>query len=973
MPRTTHGWPPSCGRGGRAGAMMWVGRLQVARAFSGLVRFGMALVLACLSASVLAAANKVPVVALTAPGNGATFAAPATITLTASASDPDGTVAKVDFYRGTTLIGTRTTSPYTLTWSNVSAGAYSLTAKATDDRGGTKTSTAVSVTVTGAKLVLLAPVSGANIYGGSVAVSGSFTGDSNTTVLVDNGNTTRVATIDGNTFAATIPIYIGSNTLRVVASRRDRTWDQATVTVTGHGNPLLVFTEPATTAFDAPASVDVTVDAMSPAGSISKVDFYRNGAPIGAVTAPPYRQTLSGLAAGSHMLGAVATDALGATGSTSLAITVAAANVPPAVSLTSPVNGAVFFAPASIPMTANATDSDGSVALVEFLRNGAVVGSTNVPPYAVTSSNVPAGSYALTARATDNRSGVTTSSPVNVTVRPPNSAPTVTLTAPSAGATFVAPATIPLGATASDGDGTISTVDFLAGTTLVGTATVAPYSVAWNGVAAGTYSLTARATDNSGAATTSAPVTVTVNANQPPTVALAAPAPGASFRAPATITLAATASDSDGAVDKVDFFAGTTLIGTATAAPYGVTWNGVAAGTHVLTARATDNSGATTISAPVSVTVNANQPPTVNLTRPSDGATAYAPTTISFAATAADPDGSVTRVDFLAGATLVGTATNPPYLFTWTDVAAGNYTLTARATDNDGAVTTSAPVSVAVAGPVFSILSPVDGATIDGGSVTVSGTVTAPANSGVTVNGIVAAIDGAGHFHATGVPLAIGANSLDVTLTTLAGYTTTQAVNVTSTGPGPVQITASPTQGLAPLEVAFTVAQGEGTTITKVELDVNGDGSFDMTLLAEPWTTSATLAGSGTAMVGVRVTDSQGGVYTDTIPIVLIDQATLDQDLRAVWSGMTGALAAGDKASAMLHLDASAQQKYGPVFDALLPNMPQIVASFSALQSVTLSNGLGEYAVNRIINGENRLFFVYFTVNPDGIWRLGAM
>jgi hypothetical protein len=183
----------------------------------------------------------------------------------------------------------------------------------------------------------------------------------------------------------------------------------------------------------------------------------------------------------------------------------------------------------------------------------------------------------------------------------------------------------------------------------------------------------------------------------------------------------------------------------------------------------------------------------------------------------------------------------------------------------------------------------------------------------------------------------------------------------------------SPTQGLAPLEVAFTVAPGEGTTITKVELDVNGDGSFDLTLLAEPWTTSVTLSGRGTAMAGVRVTDSHGAVYTDTIPIVLIDPATLDQDLRAVWSGMTGALAAGDKALAMLHLDASAQQKYGPVFDALLPNMPQIVASLSALQSVTLSNGLGEYAVNRIINGENRLFFVYFTVNPDGIWRLGAM
>ena len=51
----------------------------------------------------------------------------------------------------------------------------------------------------------------------------------------------------------------------------------------------------------------------------------------------------------------------------------------------------------------------------------------------------------------------------------------------------------------------------------------------------------------------------------------------------------------------------------------------------------------------------------------------------------------------------------------------------------------------------------------------------------------------------------------------------------------------------------------------------------------------------------------------------------------------------------------------------------QIVGTFSAPQRVTVADGIGEYAVNRTINGENRLFLVYFGRNGDGVWRLGSM
>ncbi|PYK98552.1 MAG: hypothetical protein DME19_12070 [Verrucomicrobia bacterium] len=91
--------------------------------------------------------NALPTVSITGPTNGATFTEPATIALQAIAADGDGTVARVDFFAGTNLLGTATNSPFGFTWANVVAGNYSLTAQATDDRGGTSTSNPVNITV----------------------------------------------------------------------------------------------------------------------------------------------------------------------------------------------------------------------------------------------------------------------------------------------------------------------------------------------------------------------------------------------------------------------------------------------------------------------------------------------------------------------------------------------------------------------------------------------------------------------------------------------------------------------------------------------------------------------------------------------------------------------------------------------------------------------------------------------------------
>src|SRR5262245_12847257 len=75
--------------------------------------------------------NSLPTVALSQPANGATFTAPATVNLAATASDSDGSVTKVEFFNGQTKLGEDTTAPYAFAWTGVGAGSYSLTARAT--------------------------------------------------------------------------------------------------------------------------------------------------------------------------------------------------------------------------------------------------------------------------------------------------------------------------------------------------------------------------------------------------------------------------------------------------------------------------------------------------------------------------------------------------------------------------------------------------------------------------------------------------------------------------------------------------------------------------------------------------------------------------------------------------------------------------------------------------------------------------
>ena len=123
--------------------------------------------------------------------------------------------------------------------------------------------------------------------------------------------------------------------------------------------------------------------------------------------------------------------------------------------------------------------------------------------------------------------------------------------------------------------------------------------------------MTAIASDNSGATATSAAaqIAVTTPANQPPAVSLTSPSNGASFNAPASVSVTAPATDMDGTIAKVEFYAGSTLVSTDTSNPFSATWNSSTAGTFTLSAKAFDSAGASTISSGVNVTLRRSRSP----------------------------------------------------------------------------------------------------------------------------------------------------------------------------------------------------------------------------------------------------------------------------------------------------------------------------------------------------------------------------
>jgi len=838
--------------------------------------------------------NQNPVVSITSPANGASFSAPANITINVSSSDPDGNVSKVDFYNGSNLIGTDNSSPYSYTWSNVAAGSYTIKVIATDDKGATSSasiSAAVNATNSSTMRVIgyaptwinfpgivntvdLTKLTHINIAFANPNTSGVLTGvnssdiatvvnkahANNVKVLISIGgagaNAGTYRTLLSNStnrtnFVNNLVNYAVTNNLdgidvdiegdvldgtNVTSSQYQSFVTQLASALHGKGKIMTsalatwfadYVTNTAASQFDFinimsyDAAIPGTGDAAGPHSSYQLavndfnywhntkgvpganlnigVPFYGYGWGSYAVSGndeiaystivnkypgsenndvvgsgsnaiyyngiPTIKQktTFAVQNAGGVMIWEIAEDV---TDNRSLLLAIdqvihnTTTNKAPTVSISSPSNGASFTTGATVSISANASDPDGTVSKVDFFVDGVNVGTKTSSPY--TMSYTPAaGTHSITAKATDDKGAFTTSSAVSITVTNP------TTQTPYGGSAWPIPGKVEAenydlggegiayhdanngnsgGAYRNDNVDIESNNDGGAG-----------FNVGWveanewmeytvNVQKTSTYRLDLRVASiyagktfriemdgqnisgtitvpNTGNWATFQTVSVNnislsagtkimriyfisdllnVNyvtftdvsnpVNQLPTASITSPAANASFTAPANVVITANANDSDGTISKVEFFNGTFKIGEATSAPYTMTWSSVPAGTYNLTAVATDNQGGQGSSSAVTIKVNTvqtNIAPSVAITSPANNASFTAPATIAIAANASDSDGSVTKVAFYNGTTLLNEDATQPYSYSWSNVAAGTYTINAIATDNQGATKTA--------------------------------------------------------------------------------------------------------------------------------------------------------------------------------------------------------------------------------------------------------------------------------------------
>jgi subtilisin family serine protease len=355
-----------------------------------------------------ASPNQPPTIALTSPAANAAFAAPAAITVSADASD-DVAVAQVQFFANSFPIGTDTTSPYSVNWTNVPAGSYTITATATDNQGLSQSTAPVQITVTGSA-------------GGPTA---QFLATDTTT----QGNWMGAYGADGYNIAndsASLPAYAqmtltGASAFTWAASTTD---SRALQRASGPGRIASAWYA---AAFDLTLNLtdglahDVAFYAIDwdTFNRVQRIDIFN--AASGALLAT---QTISSYHNGVYTVWRLSGNVrvrVTKTGGNNAVISGVffgiggSANQLPNVSITSPANNATFTAPAAITIDAIATD-DGTVANVEFFANGAPIGSDASSPYSFTWTNVPSGSYALTARATDTLGASRTSASVQVSV-----------------------------------------------------------------------------------------------------------------------------------------------------------------------------------------------------------------------------------------------------------------------------------------------------------------------------------------------------------------------------------------------------------------------------------------------------------------------------------------------------------------------------------------------------------------------------
>ncbi len=332
--------------------------------------------------------NTAPTCNLLSPTNGNVFTVPASITLSATASDSDGSIVRVEFYEGAVLLGMATNAPFSLLWANVPVGSHTITAKARDN--GLAVTPSASVTITVNPPPLGTGIGLRGDYYDNIDFTGTRVRRIDPTVSFDWGGGQPDPGIGPDQFSVrwigqVQPRFNETYTFYVVADDGVRLWVN---------NQLLVdrWIDQGPTEYFGfiPLQAGYLYDL--------KMEMYENGGGAYASLSWSSPNVTKEIIPSTQLYPPVSS------------------NIPPSVSLTSPSTGAVFVATSTVNLIADASDLDGAVFKVEFYDGTTKLGEDTGAPFLFAWSNVLAGSHTLRAVATDDSGLVRTSGPVSITV-----------------------------------------------------------------------------------------------------------------------------------------------------------------------------------------------------------------------------------------------------------------------------------------------------------------------------------------------------------------------------------------------------------------------------------------------------------------------------------------------------------------------------------------------------------------------------
>lgn len=611
--------------------------------------------------------------------------------MTASASDADGSVSNVEFFVNGSSIGTDNSAPYSINYTIPADGVYTLYADATDNDNNTTTSSTNAIT---AGVVSLSTSS--RISSGMDDVEEEDDGVMYTT----SSDLELVA--DGSRGHQTIGLRFTGLSIPQGATITSA-YIQFTVDETNTGTTNLTIWGEATD--DAAAFSTSSYNVSNRSKTSASVNWspaaWNSVGSAGSDQKTPELKNIiqeivnrSGFTTSSDVVmivsgtGERTAEAYDGTSSSAPILyvdyTTGSGNEPanrnPTVSITSPSNGTSFDQGTVVTISADASDSDGSITSVEFFVDDVSIGSENKAPYSM-NWTIGTGSYSLTAKATDNEGAEATSTVINVT-----------------------------GNVVGGGGTDVLTIDYFEsgwGNWTDGGGDCRRYT-------GGTYTFEGSAAigiqDNSGVAS-SFYLTNSLNLTSYDELTLDFSYDAVSmdnanedfwlqyYDGSQWITVASWAR-------SIDFNNNTFYTESVTISSRNYTFPSNASVRFMCDASGNADDvyiDAITISASSPVGGSQNQAPTISITSPSNGANIvdYIGNTLSIATTASDADGAVSKVDFYQGSTLIGTDNSAPYSINWTISGEGNFSFSAIATDNQGA-TENSSISISVTEPISS-------------------------------------------------------------------------------------------------------------------------------------------------------------------------------------------------------------------------------------------------------------------------------